>query len=615
MAAAAVLNEREAMNKFRTWMLVGVAVGLLAFIVVFERHRPSAAERHLPPPLCGDLESGGIDYVRLEWPAGPIMEAARTNGEWRLLAPAYPANGTAIEAFVQAMTESRTIATIPAHEAVGQGARSFGLEPGRATVHLRSGTNRLALRVGQAAPFTNQVYARFEASTDVLVASARFVELLPKTADDWRSRALGELDALVFDRIQVRSGTRQFEIERNPTNKLWQIAKPIPARADQERVENLLRELRNARVKRFLPGDTAADLERFGLNSPAAELALLTGTNPVFRLQLGLASTNQPGEVAARLGLATNLVTLEPGWIEWLGQSYKTFHDPRLFTFLPDAVDRISVVAGEAFTLQRQGSSVWSIVEPATNRADTLLVNAFLANLRAIQIADLARELPSATDLASLGFMRPLAVYSVFEKQTNSAGITTNIPFTEVMVSTNVIVAANDDRLLHVRRADETPVYLTRATEVLALPRFALQVRDRKIWEIDPNAVTSLTITTNGQTQSLARAAAGAWSPDAIQNAAIEDLIFRLAHLQAIEWSGFGRQRLAPFGISEAGLSVTLNLAELPAGLTPTIQFGNSSPRGHIYASVVLPGESDAVIFEFLGGTYHQLLQVLPPRP
>jgi len=150
---------------------------------------------------------------------------------------------------------------------------------------------------------------------------------------------------------------------------------------------------------------------------------------------------------------------------------------------------------------------------------------------------------------------------------------------------------------------------------VLALPRFALQVRDRKIWEIDPNAVTSLTITTNGQTQTLARTAGGAWSADTIQNAAIEDLVFRLAHLQAIDWSGFGRQRLAPFGISEAGLSVTLNLSEPLAGLTPTIQFGISSPRGHVYASVVLPGESDAVIFECLGGTYQQLLQVLPPRP
>lgn len=602
------------MNKVRTWFLVVAALGLLAFILAFERFQPGAAERHLPPQLCAGLTATSVDSVRLELPGGLSVEAARTNREWRLLSPVYAANGTAIDAFVQAMVEARAVAVIPAHEAIGQGAKSFGLEPGRATIHLRAGTNRFALRVGQQTAFTNQVYARFESSGDVTVASSRFLELLPANPDDWRSRALGDLETLAFDHVQVRSGTRQFELARNATNRLWQIAKPIPARADQEHVEALLRDLRDARVKRFLPASATAELERLGLQPPSAEVALLAGTNLVFQLQLGLTPTNQPTEVTARLGGGATLVTVDKAFTELLGQSYKAFHDPRLFTFVPDTVDRVSVMAGESFTLQRQSGAVWMLVEPLTNRADTLLVNSFLANLRTLQIADLAREVPSAADLATLGFLRPLASYTVFEKQTNSAGITTNIPFTEVTVTTNVVVGADNERLLHARRADETPVYLTKATEVLALPRFALQLRDRKIWDLDPNSVTSLTIATNGQSQTLTRTPAGAWSADAIQNAAIDDLVFRLAHLQAIDWSGFGRQRLTPFGISENGLSVTLHLAETPGGLKPTIQFGIPSARGHVYASVILPGESDVVIFEFLGGTYQQLLQALPAR-
>ena len=115
----------------------------------------------------------------------------------------------------------------------------------------------------------------------------------------------------------------------------------------------------------------------------------------------------------------------------------------------------------QCFTLQKAGDNSWWIVEPATNRADPLLVGALLTNLLSLRIVDYAKEIPTEADLASFGLIDPRASYSLFERYTNNAGITTNILFQDISFGTN------RELLVYARRFFERTSFTPRVPRLL----------------------------------------------------------------------------------------------------------------------------------------------------
>src|SRR5690606_12608919 len=96
------------------------------------------------------------------------------------------------------------------------------------------------------------------------------------------------------------TGNRLVELEKNPTNQMWRITRPITARADQDRVIALFQGLRNARVNRFVEDGAKEGLEQYSLDAPAVELRFLRQTNAVFELECGGSPANAPGQVYVR---------------------------------------------------------------------------------------------------------------------------------------------------------------------------------------------------------------------------------------------------------------------------------------------------------------------------
>jgi hypothetical protein len=133
------------------------------------------------------------------------------------------------------------------------------------------------------------------------------LQALPRNTNDWRTPALFQLSAREFDHIQVRTGQRSFELARG-TNNTWQISKPVPARADQDRVLELLQVLRSAEATDFVTDSAGADLERFGLQAPEVDVSFSADTNRLYSIQFGGSPTNRTNQVFAMLLGQTNVV-------------------------------------------------------------------------------------------------------------------------------------------------------------------------------------------------------------------------------------------------------------------------------------------------------------------
>ncbi len=592
------------MNSKSTLRLVIVAIGLFAAIWFLDWRRDGKGLVKGSPPLFPWFHGEQIvalDYIT----TNELLRVERATAGWRLTIPSYPAQNTPIESLVATLGKARELGRITAREVLAEmgGLKTFGLEPAAATITIHQGQGRFDLKIGNRTPIGDQVYVQKLGEPDVLVTEAALLRGLPESNHEWRSLQLIQLSGVPYDRIQIRSGPRLVEVER--TNRIWRLTRPLPARADSVKIEQLVQQLNLARVGQFVTDSPSADLERFGLQPPELELNFLQGTNRLLALEFGASPTNDPSHIYARRLSQTNIVTVERSLLEILSLPYKSFHDLHLANVEIDRVDQIEVHGVEDFTLQKGANGHWQITQPSPALADTLWVQNFLTNLIAMEIVDFAKDVPTDADLQEFGLVPPQRSYTLRTTVTNAAGAATNMTLIKLDFGTNRIDTS------YARRPDETPAYLTRYGDLLQLPKQSYELRDRKLWNFPSSNIVAISSSFNGLNPRLARNPSYGWSQDSIINAGVEETLFRTSQLEALSWTARGDSKLRLLGFSNN--SHTLTFEVLGIGTTPTYQvtFGARTLRKNIYASVVRPGEIERVIFEFPGRLYTDLMEQL----
>src|SRR5438876_6566479 len=118
------------------------------------------------------------------------------------------------------------------------------------------------------------------------------------------------ISPLKFDRLHVRAGQRDFEVERGAGGPLWRLTKPRLARADNALLQRLFQQLQTARVSQFVSDTPGSDLEPYGLQTPEVTLVFSQGANSVLTIEFGKSPTNFPGQVFARRLNYPSIVTV-----------------------------------------------------------------------------------------------------------------------------------------------------------------------------------------------------------------------------------------------------------------------------------------------------------------
>jgi hypothetical protein len=356
------------MNPRTTIWLSGIAAGLFLYILLVERHAgPSVHGPSAPAKLLATLDPSKVTTVEVVR-SNQTIRVERANDQWELRNPAYPAQATAIEGFLNLLGLLQRYTEIPAQEIIAEsgGLSPFGLDPPAATFKVTEGTNVVQLRVGSKTLLGDRVYVQPVGASGIYTTEIALLEQLPATANQWRNPLLMSAGPMAFDRIAIASGSRSVKLERDSSNQLWRIVEPAPpTRADFAQVEYLLRQLRDARVSQFVTDNPKADLEPYGLQTPETELTLAWGSNVVFQLQFGMSPTNDPGQVYVRSSRHTNVVLLSRELTQLVQRPSTDFRDRVLLSFRPNAVDRIEGQVTELgrtngpFALQRKSEHEW----------------------------------------------------------------------------------------------------------------------------------------------------------------------------------------------------------------------------------------------------------------
>lgn len=601
------------MNPRSTRWLVALALALLAYIVFIERRwLDTPAREQATAKLLPDFDPAKVTSLEILRDQ-QIIRVRRTNDTWVLAAPVvYPAQGDAVERFLESLGQLTRMTYITAAELLAQtnGLAHFGLEPPLASIVLQSRAGRQELRVGGPTPFGGRVYVQVVGADGLYAAEAGFTTRLPRSAEEWRDTVFVNLAGLSFNRLEVRTGARSFEALRNPTNRLWELTQPIHARADNPRLEALLRQLQAARVSQFVTDDPAADLEPLGLRPPEVELILAQGTNEVLTLQFGRSASHAPNAVHARRADRGGVVLVPKALADQLRARFSEFRDKRLLGFPPLTAERIEVRGEEGFTVQRQTNGLWRLIQPRDQPADAGLMKDFLVNLGELEVVEFVKDV--VTDFSSYGLAPPNRQILLSTVATNAAGATPQL-------LAQLDFGSSEADKVFVRRADENSVYAVALGDAQRLPTAAWQLRDRRVWDFAASNVVSLAVKLQGREHRLTRNSAEQWtvapgSQGIINSLALDELLSQFGQLTVQTWVGRGADKLEPFGIPQADHQLALEVVADGRTETLTVAFGALSATFRPYAVITVDGQP--ILCEFplrLYGVYRETLRGVVP--
>jgi hypothetical protein len=592
------------MNSKTTGIWFMIAAVLVAAIFALQRWlQPAAPESSSLLPELRAADVTGVQII----PAGAMeIRALRTNGSWLLTKPVvYPAQSAAVEALLDALQKLVPATRLNADEfRQHQNADAeFGFEMPRLSLVLEAAGQRRQLLVGNLTPPGDQVFLRVVGREGAFVANADWLnKLIPRSANDWRDTALVAASHGVLDWIVLTNGTRIIELRQNPSNHLWRMVRPFPARADAEHITEALQNLQTARVAQFITDDAKADLSAFGVQPAELDLWLGHGTNFLSALHVGKSPTNQPARVfVQRNGWPVIATAAREPLTAWRG-AVNDFRDSHLLELTapvaeievstrrsPDSIGTEDGRGPTRFTLQRQGSNTWQIAGgkfPVDAESVQLFLKA-LADLR-IPESGSVKDVVTAPDLPAYGLEPPARQITL-----RTAADDTNSVLVQLSFGTN------QNNLVFVRRADEDFMYAVTADACSRLPESDWEFRERRLWNFTENDVAQITIRQNGKTRQVVRHGANKWSlaPGSqgfIDTHAIEETAHRLGTLTAVGWVGHNMSEPEKFGLQPDNLSLTI---ELTGGAKYTVDFGAPVSNQTALAAVTLEGERWAFVF------------------
>lgn len=583
------------MNPKHTWIWIMVAALLGGIILISEQFRRPPAPG--PIAVLPDFRARTVVSVQVR-PAGALeIRVERTNAVWQLTKPiTYPAQDTSVDILLTALENLKASAQITATEwrRYPNADAEFGFDAPQASIAIHSRDSRRQVLLGARTAPGDQVYLQVVGVEGAYVIDAEFLKLIPRKVDDWRDTKLMPSRPLEFDRLLITHAATVIELQRTATNQPWSMVRPVRARADNARVMTLLEELQNLRVTEFVSDDPKADLEVLGLQPAELEVSLVRGTNVLSVLQFGKSPTNHPDQVYARRSGSATVATVPKDPLQPWRAPHNDFRDRRLVA-IAQPVHRIEVRGAEAFTLQRDATNAWR----ATGQdfpVDAGLVDEFLNALGALEIVQFIEPV-TEPDLPPYGLLPPSRQISLYTTITNATSVT------NVVIADLAFGNTNANRI-HVRRADENPVYAIGLESFQRLPVAAWQLRERRLWRFSTNDVARLTIRQQGKVRELIRADANSWalapgSQGIINQFAIEETTHRFGDLAATLWVDRDSPDLARYGIGTNGYSLEF---ELKNGEKRALGVGHLSPANYPYAATELDGH--IWVFELPLGLY-----------
>ncbi len=522
------------------WLLV-VAACLYAFIHFYVAKKPGTREEAEQSRYVTSFDRGDVDGFTIYRGGELVVELSMRDGKWEVTRPVKDRADEALVA--QVFT---TLERIEKHEEIapdpGEQPRAswseYGLSSPKMRVDFVGKNPPASLLIGREAAVDNKIYVAVEGDDRIFVTDLAVREAINREADDFRDPQLSGIPATQVRKVVIGTGEGQLEIEKD--GEYWNIVRPLRARADTERVAELVRGATTLRAEKFVAPDSD-DLAEYGLDTLRGTVTLHT-EDEVFAFDIGAvvksedeeAKPETPAGVYARHAERNTVVVLPVEVENFLRANPGDLRDKHLMRLNLDVVDRVKLELGGAppITFVREKED-WTMVENG-RKANGQKIIELLNTLRNSQAAAFISDTPA--DAEKYGLQDPQLRISV------SSYASENVP--EGGAGEHPIhrlaFGKTEGDVVYARLEEEPFIVSVNRQLVEEIALDPLKWNALPVFTFTLEELTEIRRTLGDHTVQLRRNEAGAWTLEGgeVDSAGAASLGNTLARLRAVRWLG-----------------------------------------------------------------------------
>ena len=386
-------------SKTTLWLFILLV--LVSAAAWFEKqHLPSGGFGAMPSSVVS-IEVASIHQLVVET-TNTTITCSRNQNHWEIKTPIRcRADSTRID-FVLEM-----IARTPPRDRVSPRQRKnrrlslkdYGLVVPKAVVSLEGREGTSTLRIGLDTPSGDGVFVMASRSDDIYIVDRVLLDLLPKSVEDFRDRALIPAASDIVG-IEIRQPGKDI-VNLVKTASIWNVTRPFEIDASMPAVNALLASLKNATIEKFVwtsskgqTGDGLLEDASTSLGITADEYKLSTiiqfanGTSANFNF--GSINPDSPEAIYVISSLDNSIFTVDKNTINALQMDADFLRERRVFPFLASKVLAASCNSVDtSFALHRNDTlSAWTISRPSVQPTDQAAAAKLIEELLRIEGKD-----------------------------------------------------------------------------------------------------------------------------------------------------------------------------------------------------------------------------------
>jgi Domain of unknown function (DUF4340) len=542
------------MNWRTTLILAVVVLAVFAYLRFFEMKQPSTGEAKRQAQNVVNFDRDKIDGVVIQ-NGDEKIEIRRRDNKWRLETPFKDqADGALVENLLSDLESWQKEGTIPAKDIDADKSKlnEYGLNRPKLKLKLIGSDRPPEILFGKDAALEGRMYVRFENSKETFLAKQSVKKDIDKKAEEFRDRKLTDLTTAQVRRIALKTPAGEMELEKKGDH--WEIVKPLRARADDEKVGDLIAQVTTARIQQFV-ADDHGDLRPYGLAEPRGSIMLfsqegkrdqkveIADSIKVFgqedkgqMLQIGSAPEKEKDQVYVRFSPRGAVYTLPKKIEEILNIKPADLRDYHLVRIDTNVLDRITIdVPAKSKTVLARKDGNWTIASRNNAPADSGAVRRLIDTLQNQRVTKFVEDV--ASNLPKYGLDKPhlQLTFSSFASENTAETRAGEQPFA------TLAFGKEDGDNVYARLTDEPFVVAVRRGLLDQISTDPLQWQELSIFKFKPDEIRRLSITTDKEL-SLERGENNQWNwlkgSGEIDRTNVQSLLNTLSSLHAVRWVG-----------------------------------------------------------------------------
>src|SRR5947208_3706174 len=542
------------MNWKTTLILAVVVLGVFAYLRFFEMKQPSTGEARRQAQNVVNFDRNKIDGVVIQ-NGDEKVKIRRHDNKWGLETPFKDeADGALVEKLLSELESWQKEGIIPAKDIDADKSKlnEDGLNRPKLKLKLIGSDRPPEILFGKDAALEGRMYIRFESSKETFLAKQSVKKDIDKKAEEFRDKKLTDLTTAQVRRTALKTPAGEMELEKQGDR--WDIVKPLRARADDEKVGDLIAQVTTARIQQFVTDDHG-DLRPYGLAEPRGAITLfsqgekkdqkveIADSIKVFgqedkgqMLQIGSLPEKEKDQVYVRFAPRGAVYTLPRKIEEVLNIKPADLRDYHLVRIDTNVLDRITIdVPGKGKTVLARKDGNWTIASRNNAPADSGAVRRLIDTLQNQRVTKFVEDV--ASNLPKYGLDKPhlQLTFSSFASENTAETKAGEQPFA------TIAFGKEDGDNAYARLADEPFVVAVRRGLLDQISTDPLQWQELSIFRFKPEQIHRLSVMTDKEL-SLEREQNNQWrwlkGSGEINQANMRSVLKTLSSLHAVRWLG-----------------------------------------------------------------------------